>query len=405
MIRILHTADWHLGKKLEHISRLEEQKAAMMEIVDIVERENPDLVIVAGDLFDQFNPPVEAQDLLYKTLKRLTNEGRRPVLAIAGNHDSPDRIASVDPLARYNGIFFSGYPHTKIPAIATDWGWQVANTDAGLLEFRWDKLDYPVRVLHTAFPNELRLKTYLGDQDGHNLATFLSAHWQQLITDHCNSPGVNILTAHLFASPPREKYEEEDGERATLSIGGAQVVFPEYFPAQINYAALGHLHRPHAISSATPHICYSGSPLAYSFAEAGQQKIVNLVELEPGKPARVMPIPLQAGKQLIKYNAPSLSDALDFLGKVPDSIVDLTVRVSEYLDAPDRKALFNLNPNVFIRPISDQVQQQLTRPDTRYASGNIEDHFQQYFLESEKMAPSAEMMNLFREILGTETNP
>ena len=129
------------------------------------------------------------------------------------------------------------------------------------------------------------------------------------------------------------------------------------------------------------------------------------MELEPGKPARVIPIPLQAGKQLIKYHAPSLSDALDFLGKVPDSIVDLTVRVSEYLDAADRKALFNLNPNVFIRPISDQVQQQLTRPDTRYASGNIEDHFQQYFLESEKMAPSAEMMNLFREILGTETNP
>ena len=99
-MKILHTSDWHLGKRLEEFSRLEEQKAVMQEICEIAEREQADAVIVAGDLFDTFNPPTEAIDLLYKTLKRLTANGRRPVIAIAGNHDSPDRIEAPDPLAR-----------------------------------------------------------------------------------------------------------------------------------------------------------------------------------------------------------------------------------------------------------------------------------------------------------------
>lgn len=109
-MRILHTADWHLGKKLDYYSRMAEQKEVMEEICQVADRENVDLVIVAGDLYDTFNPPVEATELLYGTLKRLSKDGKRPVIALAGNHDSPDRIDSVDPLARECGIFFLDNP-------------------------------------------------------------------------------------------------------------------------------------------------------------------------------------------------------------------------------------------------------------------------------------------------------
>jgi exonuclease SbcD len=91
-MKVLHT-DWHLGKNWIIFSFEEEQQRVMNEICDIADSQNTDVVIVAGDLFDTFNPPVEAVDLLYKTLKRLTNNGKRPVVA-AGNHDSPDRIDS-----------------------------------------------------------------------------------------------------------------------------------------------------------------------------------------------------------------------------------------------------------------------------------------------------------------------
>ena len=133
-MRILHTSDWHLGKRLDDFSRLEEQRAVLQEIREVADREEVDVVLVAGDLFDTFNPPTEAVELLYKTLKGLTNDGRRPVIAIAGNHDSPDRIESPDPLARECGIIFTGYPHSIVPPFALDSGLKVLRSDEGFVE-------------------------------------------------------------------------------------------------------------------------------------------------------------------------------------------------------------------------------------------------------------------------------
>ena len=114
MIKILHTADWHLGKKLDSFSRLEEQILVMNEIVQIADEQIVDLVLVAGDLFDNFNPSVEAIELFYKTLKRLSQNGIRPVIAISGNHDSPYLIDAPDPLARECGIILIGHPKAKV---------------------------------------------------------------------------------------------------------------------------------------------------------------------------------------------------------------------------------------------------------------------------------------------------
>lgn len=112
MIKILHTADWHLGKWLDNVSRLPEQKEVLEEICIIAERKEVDVVLIAGDLFDTYNPSAEAQELFYKTLRRLGNNGKRSVVAIAGNHDQPDRIEAPDHLARECGIIFIGYPNS-----------------------------------------------------------------------------------------------------------------------------------------------------------------------------------------------------------------------------------------------------------------------------------------------------
>ena len=127
-MKILHTADWHLGKRLDNFNRLEEQILVLNEICQIADDQAVDAVIIAGDLFDTFNPPVEAIDLLYKTLKKLTNRGKRPVIAIAGNHDSPSRIDSPDPLARECGIIFMGLPNTKVQTLQLDEGFEITKT-------------------------------------------------------------------------------------------------------------------------------------------------------------------------------------------------------------------------------------------------------------------------------------
>ena len=123
-MRILHTSDWHLGKRLDDFSRLDEQREVLNEIIEIANEQDVDAVLIAGDLFDTYNPPTEAVDLFYRSLKRLTNNGSRPVIAIAGNHDSPDRIESPDPLARECGIVFIGYPNTVVPPFELESGFK-----------------------------------------------------------------------------------------------------------------------------------------------------------------------------------------------------------------------------------------------------------------------------------------
>ena len=198
-MKILHTADWHLGKRLDSISRMEEQREVLAEICEIAEREKVDAVLIAGDLFDTFNPATDAVDLFYKTLKKLTNGGKRPVIAIAGNHDSPDRIEAPDPLARECGIIFAGYPQTEISPFELETGVKITKSAPGFIEISLAQYDYPLRLLLTPYANEYRMKTFLGTEDrDEELRTLLSEEWNKTTKKYCDKKGVNILMTHLF---------------------------------------------------------------------------------------------------------------------------------------------------------------------------------------------------------------
>ncbi len=301
-MKILHTADWHLGKKLEQFSRLPEQVEVMQEIVDIANNEKVDAVIIAGDLFDNFNPSNEAVELFYKTLKQLTNNGERLVVAIAGNHDSPERIEAPDPLARVNGIILTGYPHTEVSLFELESGIKVLKSDKGFIEVRLPNVDFPLRLLLTPYVNEYRLKTFLDTTNKEEkLREVLSHHWEENANKYCDDKGVNLLMTHLFMVKQGEELPEEpDDEKPILNVGGAQVVYTNNIPKQIQYTALGHLHRPHQMDDNPCPAVYSGSPISYSFSEANQQKYVSIVELFPGKKASQKKIELVKGKKLQK---------------------------------------------------------------------------------------------------------
>ena len=164
-MKLLHTSDWHLGKRLENFSRLEEQQAVLQEICEIADEEQVDAVLVAGDLFDTFNPSTDAVDLFYKTLKKLSGNGKRPVIAIAGNHDSPDRIEAPDPLARECGIIFAGYPNSNVPDFELETGLKILKSEKGFIEIGLPGNPVPLRILLTPYANEFRLKTYLGEEN------------------------------------------------------------------------------------------------------------------------------------------------------------------------------------------------------------------------------------------------
>ncbi len=403
-MKILHTADWHLGKRLDSISRMEEQREVLAEICEIAERENVDAVLIAGDLFDTFNPATDAVDLFYKTLKRLTNGGKRPVIAIAGNHDSPDRIEAPDPLARECGIIFAGYPQTEISPFELETGVKITQSAPGFIELILPQYDYPLRLLLTPYANEYRMKTFLGTEDrDEELRTLLAEEWGETAKKYCDKKGVNILMTHLFVMKKDEEQQPEpDAEKPILHVGGAQAIYTENFPKQIQYVALGHLHRRQTVDTKPCPIVYSSSILAYSFAEANQDKNVILVEVEPNKEAKVEPVKLKAGKKLLRKRFEEIENAVKWLTENPDSLVELTMVADDFLTSQDRKQLHTAHQGIVT--IIPEIRNKASREGSPTAidlNRPIDELFSDYFMSKKGVNPNEEIMDLFKEVLGT----
>lgn len=403
-MKLLHTSDWHLGKRLEDFSRIAEQQAVMNEICEIADRENVDAVLVAGDLFDTFNPPTEAVDLFYKTLKRLSKNGQRPVVAIAGNHDSPDRIEAPDPLARECGIIFTGYPNSVIQPFELESGLKITRSDPGFFEIQLPGNSVSLRVLSTPYASEIRLKTYLSPDDSEEeLRQLLQKNWQMLADKYCDADGVNILVTHLFvAGKGTELPEEPEDEKPILHVGGAQVVYPENIPQQVQYTALGHLHRMHSAGKSS--VYYSGSPLSYSFAEANQKKYVLVVEIEPQREARVREVELKQGKKLLRKRAEGMEEALAWLAENQDNLVELTLVTDTYLTAMERKSIAAAHDGIIaiIPEVRGGIELNLGKTKSIDLTKSMDELFADYFRHKKGQDPNDEILKLFTEIMAEE---
>lgn len=404
-MKILHTADWHLGKRLDNYLRLDEQREVLDEICEIAEREAVNAVIVAGDLFDNFNPSSEAMELLYSTLHRLSANGSRAVVAIAGNHDSPERIEVPDALARACGIVFVGFPNFSVKPIKTRAGLQITKVDNGFIEIKIPECDFPLRVLLTPYANEQRLKTFLGIVETDDaLRVHLQNHWQNLADKYLDNEGFNMLATHLFfMKKGGEMPEEPEDERPILHIGGASVIYSENVPAQVHYSALGHLHRYQMIDSAPCPIVYSSSPLAYSFSEASQTKYVVLLEAEAGRLAGYKPIALTKGKVLLKKKFDNIDEALVWLSENPDTLVQLTIVSDKYLEASEKKRLLDAHDGLI------QIIPEIKNLDGVDGDGlaidlsmGVEKLFEEYFRNRKGQEVSTELMLLLKEVLAEE---
>lgn len=402
-MRILHTSDWHLGKKLERFSRLEEQKLVMSEICDIADSENVDAVIVAGDIFDTFNPPIEAVELFYKTVRKLSNNAKRPVVVIAGNHDSADRIEAPDPLARELGIVFVGYPNTKVNTFELETRLKLINSDSGFLEFELPNKEL-LRIITTPYANEQRIKSFLGVEDSENeLRDILEEKWKDLSDKYCDDKGVNILTAHLFFSRKGEKPQSEpDDEKPILHIGGAQAIYSSSIPNEIQYTALGHLHRKQIVDDTNSPIVYCGTPIAYSFGESNQDKFVSVVTLEPTKKAEIEFVEVNKGKRLLRKEFDNLEIAKQWLIENTDSLVEITLVMNDYLKADDKKALFDIHQGIIniIPKVSLDKGSVKSEKSTININDNLPELFKQYFSSRNAgQNPNDELMDLFNEII------
>jgi len=298
-VRFIHTSDWHLGRLFHGVHLTEDQSVVLDQFVDLVRQARPDFVLIAGDLYDRAVPPPEAVELLDEVFCRLVMDLRVAVVAIAGNHDSPQRIEFGARLLARHGLHLVG----------------VLSDKATSLEFRDSHGPVRVHVLPYAEPAVVR--QLLGQEDIHTHDQAMRG----LIGRFCNGAGAgprSILMAHAFVAGGTTSESERP-----LTVGGSGCVDGACFEA-FNYVALGHLHFPHSVHREV--IRYSGSLMKYSFGEAAHRKCVHVVEMDAKGECRVERVCLKPRRDVRR-----MSGKLEQLllgaasGDSPDDYIEVTL--------------------------------------------------------------------------------
>ncbi|MFD2637848.1 exonuclease SbcCD subunit D [Piscibacillus salipiscarius] len=257
-MKLFHTADWHLGKLVQGVYMTEDQKYVLSQFVEAVREEQPDVVIIAGDLYDRAVPPTDAVNLLDDILKEIVIDIGIPVLAIAGNHDSPGRLDFGSKIMRDNGLHIIGQLTPKLePVIKSD--------EHGEVYFHLIPYVDPSVVRHLFEDDDVR---------SHDEAT------KRIVTEikaNMDEDARHVFIGHQFVTPFGKPEDNTSDSERPLSIGGAEHVNAKHFE-KFHYTALGHLHQAHHVGNET--IRYSGSPLKYSVSEENHRKGFLIVDLE-----------------------------------------------------------------------------------------------------------------------------
>jgi exonuclease SbcD len=274
-MRLLHTSDWHIGRSLHGTDLLAEQEAVLSGLASVVAAEKVDAVLVAGDVYDRAVPSADATAVLDRVVERLLRAGAAVVMT-PGNHDSARRLGTFSGLLSAAGLHVrAATSRLDEPVLLSDEHGDVAVYGLPFLE--------PEVARH-----ELGLSGGPTEKRSHEAV--LGAAMDRVRADLFLRPGArSVVLAHAFVGGGVASESERD-----ICVGGVDLVPAPVFDG-VDYVALGHLHRPQTL---TPRLRYSGSPLAYSFGEAGQQKLAWLVELDGAGLADVRPVPLPTPRRL-----------------------------------------------------------------------------------------------------------
>ena len=269
----MHLADLHLGKRVNGFSMMEDQEYLLNRILEIMEEEQPDGLLIAGDVYDKTIPPAEAVRLMDDFLTAVAAK-HVPVFLISGNHDSAERVAFGHQLMQGSGIWISPVYDGTIRHHT--------------LEDRWGE----VNIYLIPFLRPSVVRSFFPDVEIEDYTDALRTIIEDLQVDTSRR---NVVLAHQFVTAAGALPETCDSEQ--LSVGGLDRVDGSVF-SPFDYTALGHLHGPQRVGSET--IRYAGSPLKYSFSELHQKKSVTVAELRAKGETEIRQIPLQPRREMIE---------------------------------------------------------------------------------------------------------
>ncbi len=405
-MRILHTSDWHLGRYLENISRLNEQREFIMELCEVAEREKVDIALVAGDVFDTSNPPAAAEELYYYALDRLSAGGRRAVVVIAGNHDNPERLCAAGPMAARNGVILLGYPASCPQAFTGEKGGvRLVDSGEGWMELSIEGCPHNAVIAALPFPSEARLEMVLSEESSEE--KLQQAYSEKIgmrlekLSEKFRDDTVNLVVSHMYL---RGGFTS-DSERV-LQVGGAMTVDPEVLPEKAHFVALGHLHRPQQVKGSPCPAYYSGSPLAYSFSEVGYSKALYIVDAVPGRQAEIREININSGKALKKWVAArGIEEAVSWCreGRDPNCWIDLEIHTDRVLTAEEYRMLRELNPGIVsIRPLVKSEGEIVLNYENR-ENKRIDELFREFYRYRTGTEISEELLGLFLEVVNSDS--
>ena len=311
-MKLMHLSDLHLGKRLNEFSLLEDQSFILQQLVELVRSEQPDCVLLAGDIYDKPVPPAEAVTLFDDFLNKLAQ--LTTVCVTSGNHDSAERLAFGAQLMREGGVHFCGL-YTGEPRCVT-------------LQDAYGS----VHIYLLPFLKPAHVRHCLPPEEAEQVTTYHEALRCAVERLHINAAERNVLVAHQFVTGAQTAGSE------AVNVGGVDNIGAEVFAA-FDYTALGHIHRAQNVGS--ERVRYSGTPLKYSFAEWQQEKSVTLVELGEKGSVSVTALPLAPLRDLRKlrgsYEELMSRDFYDELPKDSDGLLrdfyHLTLTDEE--DVPD----------------------------------------------------------------------
>lgn len=322
-MRIIHTADWHLGKRMEQHERTDEHRQFLYWLLDTIRTEHAEALIVAGDIFDTGSPSNTALRLYYDFLSQVQHTGCRDVIIIGGNHDSIATLNAPRDLLRFFNVHVVGgvpdHPEDQIIELKDEAG--AIQAVVAAVPFIRDK-DVRLSIAGES-PEEQERRLKEGIINHYTSLEPLVAPYKE--------QGIPLITTgHLFAQGGIKSDDERD-----IHIGNLGKIAGDQFPEIFDYIALGHLHRPQLVGG-MQHIRYSGSPIPLDFSERKDGKQVLMLDVQPGAPVVVMPLPVPGNRRLIEISG-GLEEVLEKIGQVTqdaDTVfkpwLDIRVEVSEY---------------------------------------------------------------------------
>jgi exonuclease SbcD len=358
-VKIFHTSDWHVGKVLKGRPRLDEQMLVLNEMIEVARAEQPDLIIVAGDLYDTATPTAEATKLVTRALSALRRTGA-DLVAIGGNHDNGPALDALRPWAEAAGITLRGAvrQHAREHIIK--------GTTAGGEEWRLVALPflsqrYAVRAIEMFELTDAEATQTYADHVARLLAV--------LGAEAFGPDTINLVTTHLTVVGGAMG----GGERDAHTILGYAVP-ATIFPGNTHYVALGHLHRAQGVPGPCP-VRYSGSPLAIDFGEAENTPSVSIVDVSADRTAKVREVPITAATPL-----KTVYGTLEQLGALDAGAAWLRVYVREAPRAGLREEVQEMLPRALeVRIDPSMLPEAATnRPSARAAGRSAGDLFTEY---------------------------